>query len=80
MALAPVTSLHYTTDKTVKFASKNLNLITKAADLAHLYSVLEPGVPSTITKIFCGVIPEFCNDLQLLVSSHDPNLDDLDRF
>jgi lysosomal acid lipase/cholesteryl ester hydrolase len=63
VALAPVTSLHHTTSALFKYGAKAYKLIEAAANTFHIYSIMEPGVPSAATKLFCGAIPMFCDQM-----------------
>lgn len=79
VALAPVTKLHNTTVPFLTYLAKAVNIVQDAFDFAHVYDLFGPD-SALVTKIVCGILPDFCRLLQLFVASHDPLLDDEDRF
>jgi len=79
IALAPVTRLHYTTSALFKYASKAVEPIQGAFDFAHIWHIM--GAPSeAITKLACGLVPQFCLLVEGFLITHDPKLDDEQRF
>jgi pimeloyl-ACP methyl ester carboxylesterase len=61
VALAPVALMTHSRDLLFTFASNNLELFKFASNTAHVYSILEPGLPTAVTKIFCSFAGPICN-------------------
>jgi hypothetical protein len=79
VALAPVTRLQNTTSDLFKYSAKAVNLIQDAFNFAHVWSTLGQG-SAAATKIACGLVPSFCQLMEGFLITHDPKLDDEDRF
>ena len=80
VALAPVTSLHDTTSPLVRLMASIQKTVEDVADKLHIYTIFGDGISDFITSAFCKNLPDLCNELQRLATSHDPNLDDAGRF
>ena len=79
VALAPVTRLQNTTSALFKYSAKAVKPIQAAFDFAHIWSVMGQG-SAAATKVACGLVPSFCQLMEGFLITHDPSLDDEDRF
>jgi hypothetical protein len=61
VALAPATRMKHCSSQLLSYGSKAIDLITDATRIAGLYSLLEPGISSDMSRLFCGFIPKFCD-------------------
>lgn len=81
VSLAPVTSLRHTTSGLIQILSRLTGEVRAAANLFHLYALFDGvGIVAFITTLFCGKVPSVCKELQIFVTTHDPKMDDSDRF
>jgi len=79
VAFAPVTRVDNTTSELFKYGAKASGLIKSTLYLAHQYEILGP-FESQISKITCGLLPDFCKFAEGFLITQDPKLDDTDRF
>ena len=81
VALGPVTKISHTEASIFKFAA---DFYTELADACSLFGIHEMlganWFTSTATQLFCSNIPYFCELISQLFITHNPDLDDSDRF
>ena len=81
VALAPVTQLSNTTSGLFKYGSKAIGLIQTVFNFVNVFHLADGGSGSAyVTKKACEYIPLFCEEVEKFVTTHNPSLDDEDRF
>ena len=81
VALGPVTKITHTQSAILQWSSK---FYTELADACWTFGIHEllgaNWFSSTASTLFCGSLPYFCELISALFITHDPKLDDADRF
>jgi len=81
VALGPVTKISHTEDALFKWAGAFYDLLADTADLLGIHELLGANwFTSGVSSLFCKNIPEFCLLISELFITHQPDLDDADRF
>lgn len=81
MALGPVTKIPHTQSDLIRFAAFNYDIIDDAFSVAGIHEFLGANwFTSSATTVFCELVVEFCEMIERLFVSHDPQADDQDRF
>ncbi len=81
VVLGPVTKISHTEAAIFQWLSHFYDLFADTCSLLGIHEFLgQSWLTSGITSLFCVNIPEFCELLSALFVTHDPDLDDSDRF
>ena len=81
VALGPVTKITHTQASLLTWTSKFYDLLADTCDLLGIHELLGANwFTTTTSKLFCTTIPEFCELIEMLFATHNPTLDDSDRF
>ena len=79
VALAPVTRIDHCKSKVMRFVSTFIGILDKTFDFLKIYHILGDKF-NFITKIACGIDPEFCQYSEGFLITQTPDLDDPVRF
>ena len=79
VSLAPVTQLKNTSSALFKFGSNAAGLVEDVTNLLGIYTILGP-LSSTATRLVCSAVVGLCKLVEGFLITHDPKLDDTDRF
>jgi len=80
VAAAPVTRLDHTTNPLIKLFAQIQGTLRNTLYFFKVYSLLGDAVTSAGVHLVCGTIPSLCQFLEGFAITHDPSLDDEDRF
>lgn len=81
VALGPVSKISHTQAAVFQWAAEFYNELADTCSLLGIHSILDANwFTSTVSQLFCSNIPRFCELIELLFASHNPTLDDADRF
>ena len=81
VALGPVTKISHTQAGIFQFSADFYTLLADTCSVLGIHELLGANwFTSGISSLFCTNIPEFCELIAELFVSHNPSLDDNDRF
>ena len=80
VAAAPVTRLDHTTNPLIKLMATIQDQLRDTLFFFHVYSILGDAVSSAGIHLVCGTLPQVCQFIEGFAITHDPKLDDPDRF
>jgi len=81
VALGPVSQIAHTQAAIFQWAADFYDLLADTCDLLGIHELLGANwFTSGVSQLFCANIPEFCELISMLFVTHNPDLDDSDRF
>ena len=81
VALGPVTKVSHTEAELAKFSVNFYDELADTCSLLGIHELLGANwFTSGVSQLFCSNIPEFCKLISALFVTHNPSLDDNDRF
>jgi len=81
VAVGPVTKISHTGAGIFKWTANFYDILSDTCDLLGIHELLGANwFTSGVSSLFCTHIPEFCELISALFVTHNPNLDDSDRF
>ena len=81
VALGPVTKISHTEAEVFQWGENFYSELADTCSLLDIHSIMDANwFTSTVSQFFCSHIPLFCELIEKLFATHQPKLDDTDRF